>query len=226
MLPTKRIQKIFALSLSLGFYTCQFHSIGAEEWIPLFNSRDLTGWKANSDPGAFSVKGGILTAHATHPTNRGHLFTVDGNGKLLRLKNFELIIEARGELNSNSGIFFHTDMETRDGKLHLKNGYEIQLNSTKKEKRKTGSLYDVQDLTTSPVDETDWFTIRIKVEGKHIQAWINDTQTVDYTEPENPERSPQRAGRLLNPKGGAIALQAHDDKSTFHFRDIRIRRLP
>jgi len=116
-------------------------------------------------------------------------------------------------------------METRDGKLHLKNGYEIQLNSTEKEKRKTGSLYDVRDLETSAVDETDWFTVRILVEGKHIQAWINDTQTVDYIEPENPKRSPQRAGRLLNPNGGAIALQAHDDKSTFHFREIRIRPL-
>ena len=116
-------------------------------------------------------------------------------------------------------------METRDGVLHLKNGYEIQLNSTKKEKRKTGSLYDVADLSESPVDETEWFTIRIRVEGKRIRAWINDTQTVDYTEPENPVRKPQRAGRLLRKGGGAIALQAHDNESTFYFRSIRIRPL-
>jgi hypothetical protein len=30
----------------------------------------------------------------------------------------------------------------------------------------------------------------------------------------------------VNPDGGAIALQAHDDKSTFYFKTIRIRRLP
>lgn len=226
MLKLSQPLRLFSVFIWIGISLQLPTQAQTDDWILLFNGRDLTGWKANSDPGAFVVTDGTLTAHATHPTNRGHLFTIDENGKLLSFKNFELIIEARGEANSNSGIFFHTDMETRDGKLHLKNGYEIQLNSTKKEKRKTGSLYDVQDLTTSPVDETDWFTIRIRVEGKHIQAWINDTQTVDYTEPENPERSPQRAGRLLNPKGGAIALQAHDDKSTFHFRDIRIRRLP
>lgn len=198
----------------------------ADDLIPLFNGRDLSGWKANADPGAFTVNDGILTAHATHPTNRGHLFTVKEDGKLRTFRNFELVAEVRGEPNSNSGIFFHTNMETRDGKLHLKNGYEIQLNSTEKEKRKTGSLYDVQDLSSSPVDETQWFTVRILVEGKHIQAWVNDIQTVDYVEPENPERSPQRAGRLLRKAGGAIALQAHDDKSTFHFRSIRIRPLP
>lgn len=197
----------------------------AHTWISLFNGSDLTGWKANSDPGAFTVKNGILTAHATHDTNRGHLFFVGDDDELDRFQNFELVVEARGEESSNSGIFFHTDMATRDGVLHLKNGYEIQLNSTKKEKRKTGSLYDVQDLTESVVDERQWFTIRILVEGKRIQAWINDRQTVDYTEPENPKRKPQRAGRLLNPGGGAIALQAHDNTSTFHFRKIQIRRL-
>lgn len=214
----------FFLCASILFCGTQFAE--AEDWISLFNGRDLEGWEANADPGAFSVKNGILTAHATHPTNRGHLFTVDKNGDLLRFTNFELIVVARGEPSSNSGIFFHTDRETRDDKVHLKNGYEIQLNSTEKEKRKTGSLYDVRDLAESPVDETKWFTVRIQVEGKRIRAWINDKQTVDYIEPTHPKRSPQRAGRLLNPKGGAIALQAHDDKSTFHFREIRIRPLP
>lgn len=196
-----------------------------DSWIELFNGKDLAGWQANADPGAFTVNNGILTAHATHPSNKGHLFYIGDDEEPVRFKNFELVIEAKGEANSNSGIFFHTDRETRDGKLHLKNGYEIQLNSTKKEKRKTGSLYAVHDLSTSPVDETNWFTIRIRVEGKHIQAWINDKQTVDYVEPDNPVRPPARGGRLLNPQGGAIALQAHDDKSTFHFRKIQIRKL-
>ena len=213
--------KTLLVCLLLG---CAF-SAKAGEWKSLFNGKDLEGWHANADPGAFTVKDGILTAHATHPKNRGHLFYVGEDEKLDRFTNFELIVVAKGKPHSNSGIFFHTNMETRDGVLHLKNGYEIQLNSSEKEKRKTGSLYDVVDLFESPVDEGDWFIVTIKVEGKRIQAWVNETRTVDYTEPEKPERKPQRAGRLLNPQGGAIALQAHDDKSTFHFREIRIREL-
>jgi hypothetical protein len=39
-------------------------------------------------------------------------------------------------------------------------------------------------------------------------------------------RPPERAGRKLNPAGGAIALQAHDPDSTYYFKDIRIRSLP
>ncbi len=197
------------------------------EWQALFNGRDLTGWQANADPGAFTVEDGILKAHATHPSNRGHLFFVGDRqeGEVL-FRNFELVAVVRGEPNSNSGIFFHTDRTTRDGRLHLRNGYEAQLNSTPTEKRKTGSLYAIVDLAQSPVDESNWFRVTLRVEGKRIQVWINETRTVDYTEPENPVRPPERAGRLLRAGGGAIALQAHDDKSTFYFREIRIRRLP
>lgn len=202
---------------------------GAAEtgWQELFNGRDLTGWSANADAGAFTVVDGTLRAHATHPKNRGHLFYVgDRTEGDVAFRNFELVAVVRGEPDSNSGIFFHTDRATPDGVLHLRNGYEVQLNSSKREKRKTGSLYDVVDFETSTVDETQWFTVRLRVEGKRIQIWINDTRTVDYTEPENPVRTPARAGRQLRPNGGAIALQAHDDKSTFYFRSLRIRPLP
>jgi len=202
-------------------------AFAADDWVELFNGQDLTGWKANADPGAFVVTNGLLKAHATHPKNRGHLFYAGQRAEgLERFKNFELEAVVRGEPDSNSGIFFHTDMETRDGVLHLKNGYEVQLNRSAKEKRKTGSLYDVVDLATCPIDDTKWFTVRIRVEGKHIQVWLNDTRVVDYTEPENVRRPAHRVGRVIRAGGGAIALQAHDDKSTFYFKTIRIRRLP
>lgn len=208
------------LGLNLGAFAAE------SEWRSLFNGRDLTGWEANADPGAFTVVDGVLKAHATHPRNRGHLFFVGSGGAGEGVfRDFELVAVARGEPGSNSGIFFHTDRATRDGVLHLRNGYEVQLNSSKTEKRKTGSLYAVVDLDRSPVDESRWFTVRIRVEGKRIQVWIDDTRTVDYTEPEKPARPPERAGRLLRAGGGEIALQAHDDKSVFYFREIRIRRL-
>ena len=31
----------------------------ATEWVLLFNGKNLSGWKANADPGAFTVKDGI-----------------------------------------------------------------------------------------------------------------------------------------------------------------------
>lgn len=197
-------------------------------WRELFNGKDLTGWKSNADPGAFTVVDGAIKAHATHPKNRGHLFFTGQRAEGLELfKNFELEAVVRGEPSANSGIFFHTDMETRDGVLHLKNGYEVQLNSTPTEKRKTGSLYDVVDVAVSPVDEANWFTVGIRVQGQRIVVQINGKTVVDYTEPPGvvAQRSNERKGRVLRREGGAIALQAHDDKSTFYFKSIRVREL-
>ncbi len=194
-----------------------------EDWHSLFNGRDLTGWQANVKPESFSVVDGLLKVHGRN--GMSHLFYTGDDSKDDTFINFEFEAEVRAEPNSNSGIFFHTDHELRNRK-YLNKGYEVQLNSTAKEKRKTGSLYAVVDLAKSPVDETKWFTLRFKVDGKHIEVWLNDIKVNDYTEPPEPDRPASRAKRLIDPKGGAIAIQAHDPGSIFYFRSIRIRRLP
>jgi len=201
-------------------------TLPANDWLPLFNGKDLSGWRANNDPDSFTVQDGVLRCHALGQF-KAHLFYVGNrNDGFESFKNFELEATVRAEPNSNGGIFVHTDMSTRDAAKHLAKGYEVQLNSSTREKQKTGSLYAVVPVDTSPVDETQWFTIRIVVQGKRITAAINGQQVLDYTEPENVQRPPQRAGRLFDPAGGAIALQAHDPNSVWYFKDIRLKRLP
>lgn len=196
------------------------------DWQPLFNGKDLTGWQANYDPAAFTVKDGVLRVQSSSET-RAHLFYAGARqNELEKFKNFELEATVRAEPDSNSGIFVHTDMSLRDAAKHLAKGYEVQLNSAVREKRKTGSLYAVVDLDKSPVDETQWFTVRVVVKDKRITIAINGQQLVDYTEPPDAQRPPERAGRLFSNTGGAIALQAHDAKSVWYFKSIRIKRLP
>ena len=190
--------------------------VEAQEWQPLFNGRDLAGWRANNDAASFRVERGLLRVQSTQ-SFRAHLFYVgDDPDRPARFTNFELVAVARAEPNANGGIFFHTDMSTRDALMHLANGYEVQLNSSPKEPRKTGSLYGIVDLSQSIADESQWFTLRIVVKGKRIQVYLND----------DVKRQPPREGRRLLPQGGAIALQAHDDTSVWYFRDIRVRALP
>jgi hypothetical protein len=192
------------------------------EWRALFNGRDLTGWKANVYPDSWSVVDGTIRARATKESS--HLFHVgDRTDGFVSFKDFELEIVARSEPNSNGGVFFHTGYATMSAAMRLSKGYEVQLNSSEREKKKTGSLYAVVDLDTSPVDETKWFTMLISVQGKRIVVKIDGRQVIDYTEPENVQRPPGRADRKLDPNGGAIALQAHDPGSTFYFRSVRIR---
>ncbi len=191
-------------------------------WRELFNGHDLSGWKANSRPESFSVEDGQLKAHGKN--GMSHLFYVGDEGRDVRFKDFEMIVVARSAPNSNSGIFFHTGRELRKGK-YLNKGYEVQLNSSKKEKRKTGSLYGIVDLPTSPADETKFFETRFRVDGNRIQVFVEGEQVVDYTEPSSPDREPSRSKRLIDPVGGSIALQAHDPASVFYFKEIRIREL-
>jgi len=195
-------------------------------WIALFDGQTLTGWRANREPDSFTVVDGAIRAQAVGQGS-SHLFYVgDHEEGFEPFVNFELQVECRGEAGANSGIFFHTDLVERDPKGHyLANGYEVQLNSSEKEKRKTGSLYAIVDLDTSPVDEADWFTITTRVEGKRIQVLIGEQQVIDYTEPDHVERPVARAGRLIRADGGAIALQGHDPRSVFYFRSVRIRPL-
>ena len=203
-------------------------SLQAEEpWHELFDGKSLSGWKANAYPDSWTVVDGVIKANATKESS--HLFYIgDGKNDFVRFKNFELEVICRAAPGSNSGIFIHTGLETHASAKRLSKGYEIQLNSTEKEKRKTGSLYAVVDLDRSPVDETQWFTTRIIVQDQHITIQVNGVTTVDYTEPADAaaQRPPERKGRVLSSDGGAIALQAHDPKSVFYFKSVRIRSLP
>ena len=201
-------------------------TVQAQDWQPLFNGKDLTGWRANNDPESFTVEDGILRTQASGES-KAHLFFVgDLEDGFVKFKNFELEATVRAEPESNGGIFVHSDMTTRDSAKHLAKGYEVQLNSSAKEARKTGSLYFIVDRADSPVDETKWFTVRVVVHDKRITITVNGQELVDYTEPEGVERPPQRAGRRFSADGGAIALQAHDPNSVWYFKDIRVKRLP
>ena len=201
-------------------------ALGSDGWLQLFNGRDLTGWKANVHPDSFCVVEGAIRAHCTSDRHRSHLFYVGNSDQLVRFKNFELLSVFRGEPSSNSGIFFHTDMSTRDARLHLAKGYELNLNNSAREKQKTGSLYAVVGVNEPSIDDTQWTTIHLTVRDRRIVVRLNGKKVVDYTEPAAVQRPPSRSGRLIDPDGGAIALQAHDPRSVYYFKEVRIRKLP
>lgn len=185
------------------------------EWITLFNGHSLDGWKASENKDTFKVVDGVIVADG----KRSHLFYVGPEGGA-DFTDFELTCEVLTKPGANSGIFFHTEYQESDWPAK---GYEIQINNTQSDWRRTGSLYGIVDRRETPVKDNTWFTMRIQVHGKRIQAWINDQETIDYIEPENPEREGRFAGRVLN--HGTIALQGHDPDSEVHFRNIRIRRI-
>ena len=223
---TMKLRVLVVALLSFSSLLGSVNLLAADGWRQLFNGRDLAGWKANVHPDSFRVIDGLLRAHCTAPQQRSHLFYVGESNASVKFKNFELVVVFRGESSSNSGVFFHTDMSTRDNKLHLAKGYEVNLNNSATEKQQTGSLYSVVTVNDTGIDDTKWTTLHLTVHDKRIVVKLNGKQVVDYTEPDDVQRPPKRGGRLIDPNGGAIALQAHDPDSVYFFKQILIRELP
>ena len=86
---------------------------------------------------------------------------------------------------SNSGIYFHTAYQESGWP---KKGYEVQVNNSQCDWRRTGSLYGIQDVKEVFVKDNEWFTEYIKVKGKRVIIKLNDKTVVDYTEPANVKR--------------------------------------
>ncbi len=185
-------------------------------WASLFDGADLDGWKVSENPGSVRVEDGAIVVGGP----RAHAF-YDGAVYRHSFKNFEFEASVRVDPGANSGIYFHTRFQESGWPSK---GYEVQVNNTHGDWRKTGGLYAVQDVRESPVRDGEWFRVRIAVQDRHIQVYVNDDLTADYTEPEDVQREKALAGRLLS--RGTFALQCHDPDSVVRFKDLRVRVLP
>ncbi len=185
---------------------------GSEGWIPLFNGKNLDGWKISDKPGTFSVRDGMIVVHGP----RSHAFYV-GPVQKANFENFEFKADVMTQPGANSGIYFHTTYQATGWPSK---GYECQVNQTHGDPKKSGGLYNVVNLFKTPVKDKEWYTQHIIVRGKHIVVRINEKFVVDYTEPEPLDR---RGPRLSS---GTFALQGHDPGSTIYFKNVMVKPLP
>lgn len=188
----------------------------AADWVSIFDGKSLDGWKVNENPSTFSIEEGAIVANG----DRAHLFYA-GEVANHEFKNFEFKTQVMTMPNSNAGIYFHTKFQEEGWPSK---GYEVQVNNTHTDWRKTGGLYAIDDVKEPPTKDNEWFTQHIIVNGKHVVVKLNDQIVVDYTEPENPERPEGMKGRLID--RGTFALQGHDPGSKVMFKDIMVKVLP
>lgn len=185
-------------------------------WISLFNGKNLDGWKVGENASTFSVENGTIKVAGP----KAHLFYV-GDVENHLFQNFEFKATVMTKPKANSGIYIHTQYQEKDWPAH---GYEVQVNNSQEDWRRTGSLYGIQDVIENYAADNEWYTEYIKVEGKRIIIKIDDIVVVDYTQPEHPKREGAGENRIL--KGGTFALQGHDPGSTVYYKDIMVKPLP
>ncbi len=201
---------LFLFVLGLGVASAQ-----DEEWVSLFDGKSLDGWKASENPATFSVVDGKIKVAGP----RAHLFYV-GPVENHNFKNFEFKAQVMTKPKANSGMYIHTEYQ-EDG--WPAKGYEIQVNNSHTDWRRTGSLYAIDDVREVHVKDNEWYTEHIIVKDNRITVKINDKVVVDYLEPDDVERDNSMAGRKLS--NGTVALQGHDPGSVVYYKDIMVKPL-
>jgi hypothetical protein len=184
-------------------------------FISLFDGKTLDGWKFSDKEGTFSVKDGTIMVHG----NRSHLF-YDGPVQNHNFKNFELSIDVMTTPGSNSGVYFHTVYQAVGWP---DKGYEVQVNNSHTDWKRSGGLYDVMDLKEVPTKDNEWYTMVVRVEGQHIVVKLNGQTVVDYVEPANANYKGHPERKIAT---GTFALQGHDPKSIVYFKNILVKPLP
>jgi HEAT repeat protein len=179
----------------------------------LFDGCTLAGWRASENPGSFVVHDGTIVVHGP----RAHLFYVGRGTTPPAFQDFELKADVFTLPRANSGIFIHTAYQDTGWPGQ---GIEVQINTTfPADPKRTGSLYNLVDVGSSPVSDGVWWEMYVTVRGGHVVVKVNGQVLVDYNEP--PDRASEpRLGV------GTFALQAHDPESEVRFRNLRVRLFP
>jgi hypothetical protein len=204
---------VFLLALVLLSFRISAQS---QEWIELFNGKNLDGWKVSENPTSFKVEDGVIKVDGP----RAHAF-YEGQVENHDFKNFELLVEVKTMPKANSGIFFHTVYQEKGWP---NKGYEVQVNQSHSDWRKTGSLYSFNDVRDVYVNDGDWYTEHIIVNGYQVTVKINDKIVMEYDESEDKNRPADVGERKID--RGTIALQAHDPESVIYYKSVKIKILP
>jgi hypothetical protein len=197
-------------AVALLFLTLSAFQNGGKKkgWVKLFDGKSMDGWKINENEASFKIEDGAIVVNG----NRGHLFYT-GSVADHTFKNFEYKAKVMTTPGSNSGMYIHTAFQEEGWPAQ---GYEIQVNNSHTDWRRTGSVYGIQDVKEAPAKDNEWFTQHITVNGNKITVKVNDKVINEYT-------VPAEGGKLSS---GTFALQAHDPKSKVYYKDIMVKLLP
>ncbi len=184
-------------------------------WAPLFNGKDLGGWRVIGKE-RWVVEDGTILGESI---NKGNGFIKTER----TYKDFHLSLRFKCESPINSGVFYHSHIEEDISKIKF-----IQVEIDNRVGNHTGGLHgdrttpaDSKGWIVWPAPEKepvikphDWNDMLVQVEGNRVRTHLNGVQMIDFTYP-----SPRNTD-------GIIALQLHSGSvARIRFKDIWIRDL-
>lgn len=205
-------------SLTLCALILLASAVSAEEqWKPLFNGKNLDGWK-HVGPGSFAV-------------DDGQLKTEGGMGLLYfekqAFENVVLRIIYKNPGGKNGGVFIRIPEKPTEPWMPVNKGYEVQIDDRGDDYHRTGVLYSLTKARSKPSKPDEWNTMEITLAGDRTVIRINDQTVTDYTEGQPvPKKKiwyePERGRR---PTKGYIGLQNHGKDEVIYFKEVSVRPL-
>jgi hypothetical protein len=201
---------MFSLALALVLTLAPAPLDKGDEFKPLFNGKDLTGWVTPENKGLFSVEDGEIVGRSKEKELQKNEFLVTDK------PYGDFILKAKVKFKSgNSGIQFRSD-RAPDGAVggpqaDIANGYWGVLYEEKR-RSKILDRYPAEKAEAL-VHKGDWNELEIMAKGDHVVIKLNGTTVIDRTDP-------------VFQKSGIIALQLHaGPPMEIRFKDIEIKPL-
>jgi len=200
-----------------------------EGFTPLFNGKDLSGWKTGPD-NAWAVEDGTIALKGRsdgREHNADYLWTEKTYG------DFILELEFKIPERANSGVF----LRTADLKDPVYTGIEVQVTNSYGSKRRSkggcaGAIYDCLAPVKNTIREPGkWNHFRITCRDNKITVALNGEKVIDmdlnlWTQPNrNPDGTRNKFGTALRDfaRRGHIGLQDHG--RPVWYRNIWIKKL-
>ena len=187
-----------------------------EGFKPLFNGKDLTGWKPTGKAEVWGAEKGVIYV------DKG------GGGWLLteqEFGDFELRVEYKLSKGANSGVALRAPREGDPAYV----GMEIQLIDDEgwpgklADYQHTGSIYDVvpaSKLNNKPIGE--WNAMRIVCTGSKVMIEVNGQTVVDANLEDSKEKKGAKHPGLSRGKGH-VGFQSYNTR--VEFKNVFIKPL-
>jgi len=217
--PQARTRGFIGLQKNVGKAEYRNIFLRPLQMSPLFNGKDLTGWKV------------VPGSKSEFKVAEGSIQIQNGPGFLEATRTAQdFIFQAQIKTNGkhlNSGVFFRSLPPTEQAPS---NGYEFQVHNGFKDNDRskpvdfgTGAIYRRVPARRVVSNDFEWFTATLVAAGPHISTWIDGEQVTDWTDDRKPDENPRKG---LRTEAGSFILQGHDPTTDLFFRKLQVSGYP
>lgn len=205
------VMKRFPLTVILSLAALVASTAAEPKLEPLFNGKDLTGFKGENAANFWRVENGVLIGENDAAKKGHYLWTEKEYG------DFIVEFDARWKATTERGV--DTGIEMRKPKIQLQLGVSGSLKVDM-----TGCFYtggkpaypeagQAKEAKKLMKPEGDWNTFRIQAKGDTFTCWINGQKASEYTDPKFSGAAP-------------LGLQIHGNvEMKVEYRNLKIAEL-